>query len=66
MEIIVNGEKQTLGQDMTLGQYLQANGYNLLRVAVERNGDIVSRQSYDSCVLEPGDRLEIVSFVGGG
>jgi len=36
------------------------------RVAVERNGDIVSRNDWPATPLADGDRLEVVHFVGGG
>jgi thiamine biosynthesis protein ThiS len=35
-------------------------------VAIERNLEIVSRSRFGALVLRPGDRLEIVQFVGGG
>ena len=36
------------------------------RIAVERNGEIVSRSRYATTTIERGDRLEIVAAVGGG
>ena len=61
----VNGEfKNQAGQPLLL--YLQEEGYDRNRIAVERNGVIVPKQQYDSVVLEDGDEIEIVSFVGGG
>lgn len=36
------------------------------KVAVERNGEIVARSTLEQAVLEAGDTLEIVHFVGGG
>ncbi len=61
----INGEPQeAAGQ--TLAAYLAAAGYADGRVAVERNGEIVPRAQYAECVLQDGDSVEIVSFVGGG
>ena len=61
----VNGtERDVAGK--TVSEYLVATNYDLRRVAVERNGDIVLKSQYDVIVLEDGDSLEIVSFVGGG
>ena len=45
---------------------LQEKGIDLSNVAVERNGEIVPKRQYDSVILTAEDRLEIVSFVGGG
>ena len=50
----------------TVSEYLATTNYDPNRIAVERNGDIVFKSQYDVTVLEDGDNLEIVSFVGGG
>ena len=50
----------------TLFEYLQTTEYNLKRIAVERNGEIVPKAEYEKTVLNDGDSLEVVSFVGGG
>lgn len=50
----------------TVSAYLQEAGYEISRVAVECNRDILPRTQYDTTVLHDGDTLEIVSFVGGG
>lgn len=50
----------------TLSAYLTTTSYDAKRIAVERNGDIVPKSQYDVTVLEDGDTLEVVSFVGGG
>lgn len=51
---------------ITVGEYLKRTEYNRLRIAVERNGDILPKADYDSTVLKDGDSIEVVSFVGGG
>ena len=50
----------------TVSEYLAASSYDPKRIAVERNGGIVPKSQYDAAILEDGDSLEIVSFVGGG
>ncbi len=61
----INGEeKNAVGK--TVAEYLTASGYDLKRVAVELNGDILPKAQYDSTVLQDGDSVEVVSFVGGG
>ena len=50
----------------TISDYLAESGYDTKRVAVELNGDILPKAQYDSTVLQDGDSVEIVSFVGGG
>lgn len=59
------------GRDMdaagrTLADWLASAGYDQKRVAVERNGDIVPKAQYGDTLLQDGDCLEVVSFVGGG
>ncbi|MGN0702386.1 MAG: sulfur carrier protein ThiS [Lentihominibacter sp.] len=50
----------------TISEYLAETDYDLKRIAVERNGDIVFKADYEATALEDGDNLEVVSFVGGG
>ena len=64
--IIVNGEPRDVAPGATLAALLAAIGLDLRKVAVERNEEIVPRSSYAEVALAPGDRLEIVHFIGGG
>jgi sulfur carrier protein len=64
--IIVNGETRDVAPGATLAALLAAIGLDLRKVAVERNEEIVPRSSYAEVALAPGDRLEIVHFIGGG
>jgi len=50
----------------TLSDYLVQAGYVANRIAVERNGEIIAKTQYDQTVLQEGDVLEIVRFMGGG
>ena len=50
----------------TVAEYLETSDYNRSRIAVERNGEIVPKSDYDSTLLNDGDVVEVVSFVGGG
>lgn len=50
----------------TVAEYISTTDYDVKRIAVERNGDIVFKSQYEETVLENGDSIEIVSFVGGG
>jgi len=50
----------------TLAEYLVTTKFNPARIAVEKNGDIVPKTQYETTVLEEGDTVEVVSFVGGG
>lgn len=61
----INGEN-VQAEGKTISRYLEENGYNVARLAVERNGEIVPKAKYSETVLCDRDQIEIVSFVGGG
>lgn len=64
--ITVNGEARDIVAGQTLATLLVAIGLDTRKVAVERNEEIVPRSTYAVVALQPGDRLEIVHFIGGG
>ena len=64
--IIVNGKEINLTKDTSVAEYLEQNRYQVKRIAVELNGDILPKYSYSDTMLKDGDRLEGVTFVGGG
>jgi sulfur carrier protein len=61
----ING-KQLNVQGKTIAELVESQGYDRTRVAVELNEKIVPKSAYDSTVLNDGDSVEIVGFVGGG
>jgi len=64
----INGQSRTLdlAAPATLAQVLHQLGLKPDRVAVEHNATIVARPAWAETSVAPGDRLEIVHFVGGG
>ena len=64
--MVVNGKEVILEESITVAKYLEMENYQLTRIAVERNGEIVPKATYKDVKLCPEDVLEIVSFVGGG
>ncbi|MCC6717804.1 MAG: sulfur carrier protein ThiS [Acetobacteraceae bacterium] len=64
--IIVNGETRALAAALSVAGLLDELGLDGRKVAVEHNEAIVSRSAYAATLLAPGDRLEIVHFIGGG
>ena len=62
----VNGETKTCSPNTLLPQFLQQLGLNPRLVAVEYNGEILHRQFWETTEMQSGDRLEIVTIVGGG
>ena len=66
MQVVVNGTLQELDSQATVAQLLEKLELAPIRVAVELNEELVPRKKFDRTGLNPGDRLEIVTFVGGG
>lgn len=66
MTIVVNGEAAQVPQGQTVLAFLESLGLEPGRLAVELNGAILAKPDWPVTVLEPGVRLEIVHFVGGG
>ena len=61
----INGEELNIA-GKTIAQYIESTSYDRSRIAVERNGDIVPKVKYGETILQDGDTVEVVSFVGGG
>ena len=64
--ITVNGKQIQLTSEMSVADYLEQNNYQINRIAVEMNEEILPKYSYSETMLKYGDRLEVVTFVGGG
>ncbi|UCG31887.1 MAG: sulfur carrier protein ThiS [Phycisphaerales bacterium] len=66
MQVWLNGQERTLDENISLGALLDELGLAPQRVAVEVNRDLVRRAEYPTTALHEGDRIEIVTLVGGG
>jgi thiazole synthase len=66
LSIRVNGEHKRVFDGMTVAEMVNSLGIDPLRVAVERNLEIVPRGTLEQVCVEDGDDYEIVHFVGGG
>jgi sulfur carrier protein len=64
--IQVNGESQTCPVGQRLPQVLAQLNLNPKLIAIEYNGEILHRQFWDQTEVVNGDRLEVVTIVGGG
>jgi sulfur carrier protein len=62
----VNGESHTCSPLTQLPQLLEQLGLNPRLVAVEYNGEILHRQFWSQTQMKEGDKVEIVTIVGGG
>ena len=66
MKIRINGEEKQIADGLSINALLESLKIRPGRVVVERNRDIVQRDSFGATMLVEGDALEIVHFVGGG
>jgi sulfur carrier protein len=66
MNIHLNGEVREVPEGLTLAALLKWLKLPSDRVAVELNREIASRSTWSETIIQPGDRLEVVNFVGGG
>ena len=66
INIQVNGETKTCDMATPLPELLAQLQLNPRLIAIEYNGEILHRQYWDSTQIQSGDRLEIVTIVGGG
>ena len=60
----VNGEQIQLTEAVTLEAFLVSQGYNIQRIAVERNNEIVPRETFSDVMLNDNDIIEVVHFMG--
>jgi sulfur carrier protein len=66
LRIHLNGELRDFPPNSTLDDLLTAFGLPSQRIAIELNGEVVSRAKWPETPVNDGDRIEVVHFVGGG
>jgi thiamine biosynthesis protein ThiS len=66
MKLIVNGEDRVFEGVATVADLVAKLGLDTRKLAIERNLEIVPKSTYGEAQLADGDRLEIVTFIGGG
>lgn len=66
MEIRVNGKVRVVAEGISIRRLLDELGLHPMRVAVQRNQEIVKRDRYEAVVLQPDDAVEILTIMAGG
>ena len=66
MRLLLNGEERDIADITSIADLVSALGLDARKVAVERNLEIAPRSTYAETTLAEGDRIEIVTFIGGG
>ena len=66
IEVVVNGENRSVAPDLTIAALLAELGIRGDAVAVELNLQVLPRDRHGDVRVRDGDRIEVVTFVGGG
>ena len=67
MELIVNGKDNNFGEGLTVSQLLAEQKVKMPEmVSVELNGQILKRSEFENTMLNEGDKVEFLYFMGGG
>lgn len=66
MTITVNGQKRDIEAGTTMQQLLEKLNLQGKVMAAAVNMNIVKQDSWDEYILQDGDKLELLDFVGGG
>jgi len=66
ISVRINGSQQTFEQQTSIADLVASMGLTGKRIAIECNGEIVSRSLFTQRLLSEGDKIEVVVAVGGG
>jgi len=66
INVTINGKTESIAAGISLQSLLKLFGIQSERVAIEYNREIIDRNQFDALQMKEGDRLEIITFVGGG
>jgi sulfur carrier protein len=66
MEVIINGARHQVADEMSLGQAVSLLVTSATGVAAAVNGEVVRRAAWESTRLAAGDRVEVITAVQGG
>ncbi len=66
VDVVINGQARALAEGTTISQLIVLLGLDGRAVAVEKNREVIPKAQHASTVLVAGDKVELVTFVGGG
>ena len=66
VQVRINGEHRRVNEGISIAELVREIGFDPVRVAVERNLEVVPRSTLGDVKVQDGDDFEIVRFVGGG
>ena len=65
-KIQLNGDLYEINAGTNLSELLNKLKIQKNKVAIEVNGEIIEKNKYPNLILNKGDKVEIVQFIGGG
>jgi len=65
-KIQLNGDPYEINDGTNLNELLNKLKIQKKKVAIEVNGEIIEKNKYPNLILNKGDKVEIVKFIGGG
>jgi sulfur carrier protein len=66
MKITLNGSSREVPDNLSASELILSLGLANRRLALEINREIVPRSTFESHIIQPDDRVEIVQAIGGG
>lgn len=66
MEFNLNGKKIILKNNMSVEEFLKKQGFDLEKIAVEKDGEILPKSRWQNTMIGSAQSYEVVEFVGGG
>ncbi len=66
MFLTINGKQEVIERSVNLDELVTSKGLRPERIVVEHNFCIISKEDWPKIMLKDQDRVEIISFVGGG
>lgn len=66
MNIILNGQSITIDSAISLKTLAEQQQLDVDKIVIEYNSDIPDKTQYETIVIQDGDQIEFVQFVGGG
>ena len=64
--IYLNGEAHDIPAEIDLVRLLEFFSLPSKRIAIELNKTVIRRPDWPATIIQEGDKLEVVHFVGGG
>lgn len=66
MRLTVNGKELLIADGVNIAELVVNQGFNPHIIVIEYNHRVVSKEEWQTIILQPEDCLEVVTFVGGG